>query len=175
MEDGRTPLIVGGVIVIMVGVIGSTVYFTSKGVKKNAPVAIGDDIPLLAVQHIDQGASHIAYNSNPPTSGQHYFDPAPAGVYTQQPADETLVHNLEHGYVWISYSPEKIDVATVGKMASLVKSYPKVVMTPRPGNDSPIALAGWGKLIKLDAFDEGKIVSFIKLNRPGNAPEPNAK
>jgi len=53
--------------------------------------------------HIAVGAAHDPYNSNPPTSGPHYAEPADWGVYDRELPDEQLIHNLEHGHVWLSY------------------------------------------------------------------------
>src|SRR3989344_3474582 len=47
--------------------------------------------------HIKRGESHTIYNSNTPTSGWHWLDPASWGVYNRPLVDEQAVHNLEHG------------------------------------------------------------------------------
>src|SRR3989344_5078 len=66
-----------------------------KKMKKSLKWSIGI---LVAV-----GASHEAYNSNPPTSGPHYEQPSRWGVSQAELPDEQLIHNLEHGGIWISY------------------------------------------------------------------------
>lgn len=67
----------------------------------------GEQSASQGQEHIQNGAEHPAYNSNPPTSGWHYQQPAKAGFYDKPMADETLLHNLEHGHVVISYNCEK--------------------------------------------------------------------
>ena len=129
--------------------------------------------PTQGRDHIAVGSSHSAYNSNPPTSGSHYADEAQWGAHEQELPDEQLIHNLEHGGIWISY--KDIDQSTKTKIEILAKQYPdKIIVTPRANNDAKIAVASWTRLLKLDQFDEGKIVDFIKANK-NKSPEPNAQ
>ncbi|MEK9174459.1 MAG: DUF3105 domain-containing protein, partial [Patescibacteria group bacterium] len=63
---------------------------------------------------IEQPASHIRpgdpipgiYHSNPPVSGWHYTETAKWGIYDEEISDQILIHNLEHGGIWISYKPD---------------------------------------------------------------------
>lgn len=95
------------------------------------------------------GSRRPAYNSNPPTSGPHYGTPEPRGVYDKQLPDEELVHNLEHGYVWISYRPDA-GPEIRKQLESFYRFRNKVIVTPRRENEKLIALAAWGWL---DTFD----------------------
>lgn len=139
----------------------------------NAPNIVevkGDFFPAQSAEHISLGAAHSAYNSNPPTGGWHYGTPAQTGIYDKELADEQLIHNLEHGHVWLSYRPD-VDPAVVDKLAEMAKSYgSKVIMAPRANNDTAIALSAWEYLLKLENFDEGQILGFIKAYR-GKGPE----
>lgn len=111
--------------------------------------------------HIALGQPHPAYNSNPPTSGWHFASPAPWGFYNNEIADEILVHNLEHGGIWISFK-DPSDAQVVDGLAALTREYrTKVIVTHRPANDTQIAVAAWTKLMKLDRFDRRAIVNFI--------------
>ncbi|MFA4871661.1 MAG: DUF3105 domain-containing protein [Patescibacteria group bacterium] len=129
----------------------------------------GQAHPILGVQHISVGASHPAYNSNPPTSGWHYAQPANWGVYQTELPDEQVVHNLEHGGVWISY--KEIDDATKVALEKIGRANSQIIVTPRRANDAHIALASWGRLQKLEQFDETAIMNFIKANK-NRSPEP---
>ena len=122
----------------------------------------GEQIPEMGVNHISIGEEHEPYNSNPPTSGPHYAQPANWGIYEEQLADEQLVHNLEHGGIWISYrDPAHQDL--VAQLKDIADDYTiKVILTYRPQNDSAIAVAAWGRLLKLEQVDRQQIVDFIK-------------
>jgi hypothetical protein len=112
--------------------------------------------------HIEEGAvDHPQYNSNPPTSGWHWPQPAAWGVYKAQEPDERLIHNLEHGGIWISYLPGT-DPAVVTKLEDFANRYRKVVVEPRAANEKPIALAAWTHNENMDSFDEREIVKFIE-------------
>ncbi|MBI2200432.1 MAG: DUF3105 domain-containing protein, partial [Armatimonadetes bacterium] len=76
-----------------------------------------------------------------------------------------LVHNLEHGGIWISYR-EANDQEVADKLFELSKRFPrKVIITLRRKNDSRIAVAAWTRLLKLDRYDERAIINFIKAYR----------
>lgn len=132
----------------------------------------GEKIPIQGREHIGIGGSHPPYNSNPPTSGWHYEKPAAWGFYDNPLPDEQIVHNLEHGGIWISY--KDINEQTKQKLQQLAQKYNQaVIITPRPKNDTPIALASWGRLLKLEKFNQDAIEKFIKTNI-NNSPEPLA-
>lgn len=144
----------------------------------------GEDVSIQYGGHIEPGEDHTPYNSDPPTSGQHYPVAAEAGFYTEAPEDEQLVHNLEHGYVIIWYNcddltsdeceqlQDDIQFAMEEAGNSPLTDTPKLIAVPRPGMDALIALTTWGRLDKFDAFDHKRIVNFIHDFRD-KAPEPN--
>ncbi len=66
----------------------------------------GERVAVMpSVNHVPNGAT-VTYNSIPPTSGSHYAQPAQDGFFPPETvlADETIVHNLEHSEVVISYN-----------------------------------------------------------------------
>ena len=88
---------------------GQVPYSPSPPNTNAAPV--GHPIDEMPHLHVAEGTV-VTYNHNPPTSGCHYnlgYGKAPiaSGVYL--PSNTTLtpeywVHNLEHGYVVVSYN-----------------------------------------------------------------------
>lgn len=133
---------------------------------------IGQYVPSQGQVHIGIGATHAAYNSNPPTSGPHYVKPADWSIYETELPDEQLVHNLEHGGIWISY--KGIDPETKLAIENFAKKHPdKMIVTPREKNDSTVALASWTQILKLDAFDETTALQFMNANK-NQSPEPYA-
>lgn len=162
---------VGWIIAILIiGGTGYGLYYLASQPEKPRP---GETFEILGQEHISVGASHPAYNSNPPTSGWHYGQPANWGVYQEELPDEQLIHNLEHGGIWISY--KDVDQETKSNLEAISKKYPgSVIVTPRSANDAKIVLASWGRLEKLESFEETKIMDFIKANR-NKSPEPLAR
>ena len=145
---------------------------TVMGRKVEAPP--GERVREVGNPHIPVGTKGTGYSSNPPTSGEHYGSEAKWDVYTQPVPDELVIHNLEHGGIWISYKDPN-DTELAAKLAQVARRYStKVIVTPRPQNDAPLAVAAWGRLLKLQTFDEQKIVAFINAYRGKVGPEPNA-
>ena len=132
-----------------------------------AAVAPGGAVETLPTRdHVPDGQA-VEYNTNPPTSGNHWAQAATWGIYDgRPPIDERLVHNLEHGGVIISYNPAKVDAATVEKLENLARDLRKsrvcLILTPRESiqDDKPIALTSWGFLATLDSYDEAAIRAF---------------
>jgi len=158
-------------VLLLIGVVAWSIQ------KSNQP-ALGEAVPIQGQQHIAPGQSHPPYNSDPPTSGWHYDEPARAGFYDTPLADEQLVHNLEHGHVIISYDCGKLaDCEDVkAELRDLVGRFQrwKIVAVARENADAAIALTAWGHIDKLDNYDEGRVVAFVKRWRnrgPENTPE----
>lgn len=174
----RRLLLLGAFVVAFGAAIGATILITGGGSEAptGSPAAparplVGQKIPILGQQHVPVG-TNVDYTSNPPTSGDHWPKPAPWGVYGSPLPDEELVHNLEHGGIWISYTG--IDAATRRRLEALARKYQQaVILTPRPQNDAKIAVASWGRLMELSSYDEGRIVAFISANI-NNSTEPLA-
>ena len=158
------------VTMLIIGSLGYGVVYLATRPEKPMHGTVS---PILGRDHIPIGTAHPQYNSNPPTSGSHYAKEAEWGVYQNELPDEQLVHNLEHGGIWISYKPN-IDPAIKAKLDLIGNRYKEtVIVTPRAKNDSMIALASWGRLEKLDNFDEAEIINFIDANK-NKSPEPIA-
>lgn len=146
--------------------------YTVRDMSSNMP-QVGQEIPVSGRDHTKDVNAKVEYNSNPPTSGTHFEYPEQWGVFNSPQPDVKMVHNLEHGGIWISY--KDIDDQTRQQLETIAKANPgSVIMTPRPANDVKIALASWGRLEKLDKYDEVKILEFIKANK-NKSPEQLAR
>jgi len=146
----------------------------------------GDAVTVMASGHIEETAAQPEYNSNPPTSGPHYAFTAQQGYFDKDsPKDEALVHNLEHGYVILWYDCAKLDqigcdtlksqLQGVIDRATLSQFTPtkKLIAVPRKDFGATLALTSWGRIQKLDQFDEAAINTFIQDWRE-KSPEPQA-
>jgi hypothetical protein len=80
--------------------------------------------------------------SFPPSSGRHYEDWAPFGLYDEPVPDGNLVHNLEHGGV-VAWLGTDVDDATGEAIADLLDDGEKWIVAPR--EDIPgLYSAAWG-------------------------------
>ncbi len=151
--------------VVLLVVLGAWVYNQAS-----QPLP-GQAMPIQSRDHIAVGAQHPPYNSNPPTSGWHYDTPLAAGIYDTPQVDENLVHSLEHGYIIVSYDCAKLnglscdDLKT--KLSDLANQQRiwKLIVVPRDNMDAPIALTAWGRIEKLNTYDENSIRAFVSAWR----------
>ena len=161
-------LIVAGAILAAIAIFAAFIISNQSGGASGYDPSIPDEsigIDVLTSPHIEPDKVPSGYNSNPPTSGEHYIEPASWGVYAETLPDQTLIHNLEHGGIWISYQ-DKNDEDTIKTLEDIAKKYDShIIVTYRPDNDSPIVVAAWGRLLKLDEMDQGQIVNFIARYR----------
>lgn len=148
---------------IAVAILAGLGYWIWSVAKANSPV--GEDYstpyPIIGQDHIAEDSPRPQYNSNPPTSGPHYGIPARVGFYEKEFPDERIVHNLEHGDIWISY---RADISTSTRNAlRLFADNKKVIVTLRPEGEWDIAVAAWGRL---DGFNiAGESISESELQR----------
>ena len=157
----RVVWIIGSIAVLVFLVAGGVFY--SRWKNQNLP---GEFIADQGREHVGPGHGHT-YNSNPPTSGPHFSRPAEWGVYKEELPDEVLIHNLEHGGIWLSYKPE-VSEDIIKKLEGFYEKYGrKVVVTPRTKNDTDIALAAWNRVDKFSVseYSEERVDKFIKAFR----------
>ena len=127
--------------------------------------------PIVGREHIPIGAAPVSrYNSNPPTSGDHYPATAPADLYEERVPDAFLIHNLEHGHVWLSWRDDGDD-EVIELFRQLREQFPEwVVASYRPENEERLVAAAWGRLLPLAAPDRDALTAFIMRYRD-KAPE----
>jgi hypothetical protein len=93
------------VIVLLVLAGGAFIYMEASK-PRGAVTAPGETIADLGRGHITD-ISQVKFNSNPPTSGDHFSVWLKAGEYRAPVSDGYLIHSLEHGYVIISYNCDR--------------------------------------------------------------------
>jgi hypothetical protein len=142
---------------------------------------IGTHVEGLSPEHVPTG-TRVNYPSLPPTSGQHWAQPAapaPWGIKTSWLQFEVTTHNLEHGGIVIMYSSDLAsgDVEILrGVVRQLAASgFPKVLLEPWPDmpKDSKVILTAWNWILKLPAIDQTQIIKFTRAHHgtAGEAPE----
>ncbi len=153
------------VIVLLVVVGGGVVAFLAQKTGPQGP-DYSVFLPAQSREHIEVGSAHEPYNSNPPSGGWHYALTAKKKYYTEPIPDENILHNLEHGDVWIAYHPR---ISQEAKDELKKFAFAKMLISPREANDTDIALTAWERV---DAFNlEGGVIpderirDFIKRYR----------
>ncbi|MDP6085234.1 MAG: DUF3105 domain-containing protein [Nitrospinota bacterium] len=123
----------------------------------------GEVYPSQGNRHVAMGlAERFPYNTNPPTSGNHYGGIAPWGVRKKPILKGLQTHNLEDGGVIVSYRCRDCP-DLIRKIEEIVDRYPtEVIAAPYPKMKPLIALTAWTRIDRLDKFDEKRIVRFIE-------------
>ena len=157
---GKFKLLI--IYVVVVGAVAALGFWLMKSSEKKTENLPGQTFENQGQEHIAEGSTeHPPYNSNPPTSGWHWPVSAAWGVYPGGQPDERLIHNLEHGGIWISYKPGMVDQDVINLLNDFANRYSKIIVEPREKNDAAISLAAWNHLQNLDQFDETAILRFI--------------
>jgi hypothetical protein len=147
-----------------------------------AGATIGTHQDEIGKSHVPTGQK-VAYPSLPPTSGDHWAQPAapaPWGIKTAVLPFEVSTHNLEHGGIVILYAAD-LTTPQVDQLRSLVRQlqtagFAKIVLEPWPDmpKDSKVILTAWNWIMKLPGIDAMSIVKFTKAHHASpEAPEPN--
>lgn len=165
--------------IIAVLILGSVGFITVK--QKNAP----PELPKLGVEQPDLGNKHITAPlpntaPEPPASGD-MTSPVPCRGSELEVPDTGVIHAMEHGGVYISYRPDLPSdqksklTALFTKPFSNPKFAPnKAIVAPRAANGSPIILTSWKRNLKLESFDEAKIMDYY-LQNVSKSPEGSAQ
>lgn len=118
-----------------------------------------EEFEIEGANHIGPGQS-VSYNTNPPTSGPHWVNPADWRFNDKELPDEQLVHNIEHGGIWVTY--KNLDEEGIKKLKSIARNNSNsVVITKREENDDPVVISSWGRMMRLTEVDEALIQKYI--------------
>jgi hypothetical protein len=169
----------GGLAVLVAAALG--IGFAFSGGSTDAAAALDSAGCTLLEKPALRGVHSITtptgrsplWNTNPPTSGPHYEIPAIWGAYTEPLNMAQLVHNLEHGGIYILYGPRVPD-ATVAQLRSFYDGHTRgTILAPLPSLGNKIALGAWttkdendasngtAHLAKCTSFDEDAFRAFF--------------
>jgi hypothetical protein len=170
----RTYLIVGAVIVAFVaGFIALAVLDARQQSGGAAP----DDVKTYDVGPAGRHTSgEVDYAQTPPAGGEHNPVWQNCGFYGKLIRDESAVHSLEHGAVWITYSPD-LPQDQVDELQGIAESQSYVLVSPYPDlpSNTPVVASAWGKQVGLSGADDPDLESFIQAYQQGpQTPEPGA-
>jgi hypothetical protein len=186
-DDGsrrtRTLAIAGGVaglalglvvVAVALGMVGGGGKTDIKGLRtalKSAGCTLQVAPALEGVHSIqDPGGTSPKWNTDPPTSGPHYGIPAIFGIYNEELEIARVVHNLEHGGIYILYGKDVPD-STVEELRSFYESHKTgTIMAPLNRLGDTFALGAWvvdgetnnGFLAKCKTFDQGAVSTFFR-------------
>ena len=110
----------------------------------------------------------------PPVFGAHLNAWQNCGIYDQPVGLGNALHSMEHGAVWLTYSPN-LSETQIAELQDLARGLDFVLMSPYPPQTDPVVLTAWGVQLGIDSLPDDRIAKFIAYyeNGPQN-PEPGA-
>jgi hypothetical protein len=112
----------------------------------------------------------VEYDRHPPVGGDHGSEALPCGFYTEQADDKLLVHDLEHGVVWLAYATDLPD-DDLAELERLVEEHGTVIAMPYDGLDAGVAVVAtsWGRQLTLDSVEDERLEQFVERYRQSDA------
>ncbi len=179
-------LLYGAGVILALAAVAAAVFLAGFGGSDPSPQKVRADLEaagceLQAVkaqrgQHSLGPDETSDWNTDPPTSGPHFgFDQAQNlgtviwGAYEEPLQLARVVHNTEHGGIYIFYGDDVPD-AVVAELRGFYDSHERgTLLAPYPKLGAGIALGAWvseggeekGYLAKCPAFDEGAFSAFF--------------
>ncbi|MFF4754368.1 DUF3105 domain-containing protein [Streptomyces sp. NPDC002514] len=162
---------------ILAGLVGGGWYLVDRADQKEqakaAPIAGEKTWSNLSRNHV---TTKVDYPMTPPVGGNHaaVWQDCNGNVYTQPLQNENAVHSLEHGAVWVTYN-SKATAADVKALTAKVQKTPYTLMSPYPGESSPITLSAWGHQLNVTTASDSRVNEFFdKYVQGKQTPEPGA-
>lgn len=135
-----------------------------------------DDTPVRDVRsYTITDREHVLephWQTSPPVGGEHSPQWLACGVYDRPVDDGLAVHSLEHGAVWITYTPG-LDHDDLSALARRLPA--EGILSPYDGLPGPVVVTVWGRQLVLTGPDDKGLDTFLEQYADGHtAPEPMA-
>ncbi|MCA9864166.1 MAG: DUF3105 domain-containing protein [Thermomicrobiales bacterium] len=142
--------------------------------RQQASLAVPEGIQTYAYQGAQHSEGPVTYTEHPPAGGTHNPVWQNCGYYAAPVPNETAVHSLEHGAVWITYQPD-LPADQVQKLKGLAEAQSYILVSPMEDLPSPVVASAWNKQLQLTGADDPGLEQFIRLFRLSrDVPEPGA-
>jgi hypothetical protein len=170
----RTTIVIILVVLAFVVSFGALIWFDMRssgnagppeGVQEFGEIPAGDHTP-----------DPVDYEQNPPVGGPHNPVWQNSGFYGSPVQNETAVHTMEHGGVWITYSPD-LPQDEKDAIREIVEGRDCLLASPYPDlpEGAQIVASSWNTQLRLDDVEDPRLDQFIQTYRRGTqTPEPGA-
>jgi hypothetical protein len=129
----------------------------------------------------DEGSTHIQqksdapdYETNPPTSGDHWGQWLADGAFSEYPDPIYSVHTLEHGRIEIQYSPDLPEAEQL-ELKGLFDEDPNAMLFfPNPEMPYEVAATAWTQMIGCESYEGAATIDALRAFRDiyrGQGPE----
>lgn len=164
--------VAGGIVAASVLILAVLLMGGDRRADRQA--AVPEGVRTYPVASRFHTTGRVTYEQTPPVGGDHAPVWQNCGFYDQVIPNETAVHSLEHGAVWITYRPDlpadQVDILrTLGRRESFV------LVSPFPDLPAPVVASAWGNQLTLPSAADPRLSQFISAFRRGpQTPEPGA-
>jgi hypothetical protein len=160
-----------GIVVAVAGALALAIFIgLSSG---PGPDGVPEGTEVVAVDEATHVEGEVPHDPDVvPAGGAHNSVWANCGVYDSPVPSENAVHSLEHGAVWITYSPD-LSADDVDRVESLGRQRDKLLVSPEPDQGVALRLTAWGFRLDLPTADDSRVEQFVnEFAGSAGAPEP---
>lgn len=164
-DQRRTRLIVGISVLVSVALVVVAGVVIIGEQRRQSAIQAAAEAPIEGVVEIEGlSATHVTtdveYEQDPPAGGDHDPTWQSCGFYTEPVVEENAVHSLEHGAVWVTYSPD-LPAADVDRLDELTRTNPYLLVSPVEDLTSPLVATAWGLQLELDSVEDERLQVFL--------------
>lgn len=153
--------------IVLVGGLVAVVFLSQPELR-----GVPDGTQAVAVGEREHVEGELHADGEVPAGGAHDAIWQNCGYYGEEIRSENAVHSLEHGAVWIAYSPD-LAADDVQSLRRFVRRTEKVLVSPVPGQSAPIIATAWGTQLEIDDPSDARLGQFVnEFSGASSAPEP---
>jgi hypothetical protein len=168
----RTYIIIGLIAAVFIAGFAALVIVDARQKAESTPPGEVQTYDVGPAGDHTQG--DVDYAQTPPAGGAHNDVWQNCGFYDEPITDEVAVHSLEHGAVWITYTPD-VPQDEIERLRDLSEGNDYVLVSPYPDQGSPIVATAWGKQLALESAEDSNLERFVNAYTQGpQTPEPGA-
>jgi Protein of unknown function (DUF3105) len=171
----KTTIVVGLIVLIFIAIFATVIFLDSRQKAASEPPEGVQEFDVSGGVN-NHTQDPVSYDQDPPVGGPHNPIWQNQGFYDEPVRNENAVHDMEHGAVWITYSPD-LPQDQKDTLKDIVESKDCLLASPYPNlpSDAPVVASAWGKQLRLGSADDPKLQQFVSAYRKGpQTPEPAA-
>ncbi len=164
-------LVVGS---LLVAVLGAFIALVVVDLGQGADGHPHEGVETFEELPRDHVEGEVSYEQTPPVGGKHWDVWQNCGFYEEPVRNETAVHSMEHGAVWITYRPD-LPQGQVERLREFAEGREFVLVSPYPRLPAPVMASAWGKQLELNSAEDERLERFVSAFVQGpQTPEPGA-
>lgn len=124
--------------------------------------------------HLTKRGDAPEYETDPPTSGDHWPEQLADGAYGEYPDPIYSLHGLEHGRIAIHYSPELSEEEQLELKGLFDEDFDGMLLFPNPEMPYEVAATAWTQMIGCEQYEGAATIDAIRDFRDtyrGQGPE----